>query len=159
MTEAVAPMLERRRIEAEILALVYDEMKSEFDADTAKRIITAAVRKSAIAQGQYLAEQRGGETSLAAFVELQKLWTAGGTLEVEPGHEDESRYEFTVKRCMYAEMYQDMGLGDLGFTLSCNRDGTLCEGFDPKLKLSRSQTIMEGADHCDFKFSYGDEGA
>ena len=152
-----APMLERRRIEAEILALVYDELKSQFDADTAKRVIAAAVRKSAIAQGQFLAQQQGGETSLAAFVELQKLWTAGGTLEVEPGRQDGSHYEFTVKRCMYAEMYQDMGLGDLGFTLSCNRDGTLCEGYDSKLKLARSQTIMEGAEHCDFKFTYGDQ--
>ncbi|MDP6689201.1 MAG: L-2-amino-thiazoline-4-carboxylic acid hydrolase [Alphaproteobacteria bacterium] len=153
-----APMLERRRIEAEILALVYDEMKSEFDADTAQRIIANAVRKSSIAQGQSLAEQQGGETSLAAFIELQQLWTAGGTLEIEPGREEPDRFEFKVVRCMYAEMYKDMGLGDLGFTLSCNRDGTLCEGYDRKLKLARTQTIMEGADHCDFKFSYGDQG-
>ena len=42
-----APMLERRRIEAEILALVYDEVKSEFGADAAQRVIAGAVRKSA----------------------------------------------------------------------------------------------------------------
>ena len=151
-----APMLERRRIEAEILALVYDEMKAEFDADTAKRIIANAVSKSAIAQGRALAEQQGGKTSLAGFLEFQPLWTAGGTLEIEKGSEGPAHHEFTVKRCQYAEMYQDMGLADLGFLLSCNRDGTLCEGYDSKLKLARNQTIMEGADHCDFKFTYDD---
>jgi hypothetical protein len=151
-----APMLERRRIEAEILALVHDEMKAEFDADTAQRILAAAVRKSAIAQGRSLAEQQGGETSLAGFLEFQPLWTAGGTLEIEKGSEGPDHFAFTVTRCRYAEMYRDMGLGDLGFLLSCNRDGTLCEGYDSKLKLARNQTIMEGADHCDFKFTYDD---
>ena len=62
-----------------------------------------------------------------------------------------------MTRCQYSEMYKDMGLAELGFTLSCNRDGTMCEGYDSKLKLARSQTIMEGAEHCDFKFTYGEQ--
>lgn len=152
-----APMLERRRVEAEILGLVYDELKAEFDADTAKRLITSAVRKSAIAQGKLLAEQAGGETSMEAFKQFQPLWSAGGTLEVEPGPQGEDYYEFKVTRCQYSEMYKDMGLAELGFTLSCNRDGTMCEGYDSKLKLARTQTIMDGADYCDFKFTYGDQ--
>ena len=36
-----------------------------------------------------------------------------------------------------------MGLGEIGALLSCNRDGAFCEGYDPKLKLERTQTIME----------------
>lgn len=151
-----APMLERRRIEAEILALVYGELKSEFGADAAQRVIAGAVRKSAIAQGRSLAKQQDGGTSLAGFKALLPLWSAGGALEIEPGHQDRDHFEFKVTRCRYAEMYRDMGLGDLGSTLSCNRDGTLCEGYDAKLKLTRTQTIMAGADHCDFKFTYGD---
>ena len=26
--------------------------------------------------------------------------------------------------------------------LSCNRDGAFCEGYDPRLKLARSQTLI-----------------
>ena len=29
------------------------------------------------------------------------------------------------------------------------------EGYDPTLKLDRSQTVMQGACHCDFKYGYG----
>jgi len=47
-----------------------------------------------------------------------------------------------------------MGLGEIGGLLSCQRDGTFCEGYDPKLKLERTQTIMQGASHCDFRFTY-----
>ena len=49
-----------------------------------------------------------------------------------------------------------MGLAELGAVLSCNHDGSFCEGYDAKLKLTRTQTIMGGASHCDFRYTYGD---
>ena len=33
-------------------------------------------------------------------------------------------------------------------------DGAFCEGYDPRLKLERTQTIMQGASHCDFRYRY-----
>jgi hypothetical protein len=56
-------------------------------------------------------------------------------------------------RCRYAEMYRELGMPKLGFTLSCARDFALVEGFNPRIELRRTQTIMEGADHCDFRFT------
>ena len=35
-----------------------------------------------------------------------------------------------------------MGLGDIGDILSCNRDGAFYEGYDPRIELTRTQTIM-----------------
>jgi hypothetical protein len=29
----------------------------------------------------------------------------------------------------------------------------MVEGFNPKIKLERTQTIMEGSDHCDFRYT------
>jgi hypothetical protein len=45
-----------------------------------------------------------------------------------------------------------MGLGGLGDILSCDRDGAFCEGYDPRIRLTRTQTIMGGASHCDFRY-------
>ena len=55
-------------------------------------------------------------------------------------------------RCRYAEMYRRLGLEDLGSTLSCRRDFALAEGFSPDIQLERTQTLMEGAPYCDFRF-------
>jgi len=49
-------------------------------------------------------------------------------------------------------MYREMGLGDIGHLLSCNRDGTFAEGFDPDLRLEREQTIMADAPCCTFRY-------
>jgi hypothetical protein len=47
-----------------------------------------------------------------------------------------------------------MGLGEIGHLLSCQRDGTFCEGYDDRIKLKRTQTIMQGASHCDFDYTF-----
>ena len=65
----------------------------------------------------------------------------------------ETEFHFNVVRCRYSEMYRELGLAELGAVLSCNRDGAFCEGYDPKLKLERTQTLMGGASHCDFRYT------
>ena len=51
-----------------------------------------------------------------------------------------------------------MGLGHIGHLMSCNRDGTFCEGYDPNLRLERRHTIMSGAPRCTFRYAYGKDG-
>jgi hypothetical protein len=147
-------MLERRRIEADILKHVYDTLKASHGVDLAKRTIAEAVRASAMAQAQQFAAAVGGNTSIQTFIDRQELWTRGGALETEVKEKSDTKYRFNVTRCKYAEMYREMGLGEIGHLLSCQRDGTFCEGYDKRLTLKRTQTIMQGATHCDFDYSY-----
>ena len=42
-------------------------------------------------------------------------------------------------------MYRALGVSELGGLLSCNRDFALGEGFNADLRLTRTQTLMEGA--------------
>lgn len=154
MTDAATmAMLERRRIEAGILKHVYETLRASHGAEVAKRTIADAVRTASIEQARDLA-RAAGQTSLATFIAQQEPWLRGGALEIEVREKSDTRYRFDVKRCRYAEMYRDMGLGDLGHLLSCQRDGTFCEGYDKHLDLKRSQTIMQGASHCDFDYTY-----
>ena len=152
MTDELAPMLERRRIEAEILSHVYETVKAAHGVEEARRVIADAVRRSAIAQGQAMAQAQGGAPGLSGFEDIQPLWTRGGALEVAVREKSATVFAFDVTRCRYAEMYRDMGLAEIGPLLSCQRDGSFCEGYDPRIKLTRTQTIMQGASHCDFRY-------
>ena len=154
---AVLPMLERRRIEAEILKHVYDTLKESHGVEVAKATVANAVRASSIEQAQSMAAAVDGKTSMQTFIDRQSLWTMGGALEVEVKEKSGSEYRFNVTRCRYSEMYREMGLGEIGHLLSCQRDGTFCEGYDTRLKLTRSQTIMQGASHCDFHYRFEEE--
>jgi hypothetical protein len=147
-------MLEKRKIEAEILKEVYLTLKESHGEAVAKKTIAESVRRSAIEQARAFANAAPGGTSLKAFQDVMPLWTKGGALEIEVKEESAATFTFNVVRCRYAETYKAMGLGEIGHLLSCNRDGAFCEGYDPKLKLERTQTIMQGASHCDFKYTY-----
>ena len=149
-------MLEKRKIEAEILKEVYETLKASHGEEVAKKTIAKSVRRSAIEQARAVRRRRAGRASLKAFQDVMPLWTKGGALEIEVKEQTDTSFTFNVVRCRYAETYKAMGLGEIGHLLSCNRDGAFCEGYDPKLKLERTQTIMQGASHCDFKYRYED---
>ena len=156
---APIPMLERRRIEASILKHVYDTLKASHGIEVARQTIGDAVRSSSIEQAKEFAAKVGGKTSMQTFVERQALWKIGNALETEVKEQTDTSYVFNVTRCRYAEMYRAMGLGEIGHLLSCQRDATFCEGYDKRLRLTRTQTIMQGASHCDFNYKLVDEAS
>ena len=130
-------------------------MKSELGEATARRILANAIVKLARQAAAGFARQApGGQPSLDHFRAIQSLWTAEDALRTEVVKSTATEFHFNVVRCRYAEMYREMGLADLGVVLSCNRDGAFCEGYDPNLKLQRTQTLMGGATHCDFRYTH-----
>ncbi len=161
MTDAPPPMpmIERRRIEATILKHVYETLKESHGEVIAKKAIGDAVRRASIQQGEEMAAKVDGDTSMQSFIDILPLWTMEDALRIEVQEQSPEEFVFHVTRCRYAEMYKDMGLGEIGHLLSCQRDGTFCEGYDPRLKLTRTQTIMQGASHCDFSYRFEQAGS
>lgn len=147
-------MLERRRIEAGILKHVYETLKASHGVEIAKRTIADSVRRASIEQGAGMRADDGDKTSMQTFIDRQEQWRRGGALDYDVKQQSADKYVFNVTRCEYARMYKEMGMGEIGHLLSCQRDGTFCEGYDPNLKLRRTQTIMQGASHCDFDYTY-----
>ena len=85
------------------------------------------------------------------------MFSQGGAQEFELLESTPPKVAINATRCNYAEMYREHGLQELGFLLSCGRDFALMEGFNPKIRFTRTQTIMEGAPFCDFRFSLEEE--
>ena len=147
------PVLTRRKLQAQVIGPIYAEMVAEIGEAKASAILDAAICKAAIAEGKHFAEAAGGKTSMADFIKLYELWTVDGSLEVEVLRATDEAFDFNVTRCRYAETYKEMGLGNIGHLLSCNRDGSFCEGYDPQITLERQQTIMQGAPCCTFRYT------
>lgn len=150
-------LLQRRGIEAEVLIPLIRRLERELGAERAHRIASETIAEIAREQGAAAATAIGRD-DLVGFRRVRDSWGgAGGDLEIETVREDECHLHFNVTRCRFAEMYERMGARDLGFILSCNRDFTLSEGFSDRVQLERTQTIMEGAPYCDFRYTYSPE--
>ena len=150
-TEQGIAILVQRRIEAAFAKGIFAELAAELGEERATALLARAINK--------LAEQAGAAAAaetpnpgIEHFAEILPRWTKDDALQIEVLEKTADKFDFNVKRCRYAESYREMGLGALGAVLSCNRDAAFCVGYDPKLKLTRTQTIMGGASHCDFRY-------
>ena len=145
-------VLTRREIEARMVAPLVDALGEEFGRERVLEVVREVIVKLAHESGENLARATGGD-SLAHFMRGFEAWKKGNALEMEVLEESGERFSFNVTRCRYAELYRALGVPELGAVLSCNRDFAMVEGFNPDIELTRSQTIMQGAAFCDFRYS------
>ena len=125
-----SPIFAQRKTEAKILKHVYDTLIESHGKAVAQATIKAAVRAASIEQAKEMAD--GKDNSMRAFQANYEMWSRGGALETEVLEATDTTFDFNVTRCRYSEMYREMGLGEIGHLLSCQRDGTFCEGFNPQ---------------------------
>ena len=144
-------VLTRREVEARILIPVINALGDSFGRDEVLAVIRKTIVGIAREQGAALSQQMGGN-SLKNFVDSLAYWTQDKALEIDVIEESEAVLSFNVTRCRYAELYESLGIREIGTTFSCTRDFALIEGFNPDISLERTQTIMEGAPHCDFRY-------
>jgi len=144
-------VLTRREVEARILSPVIEALGESFGRDQVLSVVQRTIVKVAREQGADLSKQMGNN-SLQDFTETLQFWTRDDALNIEVIEDSEDVLSFNVTRCRYAELYNSLGIGDLGTIFSCTRDFALIEGFNPDVSLTRTQTIMEGASFCDFRY-------
>ena len=142
-------VLTRREIEARILKPFVAALSERFGNDEVTRILADVVAAAATEAGRTMND---GSSDLRDFAAAWEPWFRGGALEIDDIERTPERWSFNVTRCRYAELYSSLGMAELGATLSCNRDAALIEGFDPEASLTRTQTLMEGKSHCDFRY-------
>ncbi len=147
-------VLERRRIEAMVLGPLIrayqDEIGRERASDIARQVITEIAREQGAAMARKI-----GANGLRDFADNKEPWTRNGALEIDVIEKSDTEYSFNVTRCRYAEMYRELGFADLGDVFSCTRDFEFSRGFNPDIQLTRTQTIMKGASHCNFRYKVG----
>jgi len=151
-------VLTRREIEARILRPLLGRLEAEIGRERARAILAEVVTDEAHAIGRAMRERTAsdlgdrGDGDVASFASGWEPWFRGGALEIETHRLDADAWRFDVTRCRYAELYHALGMADLGALLSCRRDAALVEGYDSSITFERTQTIMEGAGHCDFHY-------
>ncbi len=145
-------LLEQRQIEANVLVPMIKAFQAEFGVERANAVARKVITELARRHGEAIAAAQGEGNPIEQLAAGLSRFSAGGALEMEEVDHSQDTYAFNITRCGYAEFYKKMGVPELGFLLSCNRDFALTEGMSPDLQLTRTQTIMQGASHCDFRF-------
>lgn len=143
--------LERRKIEAGVLVPMVRAFQRVLGEEAANAVVVEVIGELARQDGQRWAREYGSDLAGLEKV-VKEVWAGGGSLDIEMVGKTKDRLEFDVVRCRYAEFYKERGLEKLGCLFHCGRDHAAVQGLSADIQLKRTQTIMEGASHCDFRF-------
>jgi phage gp46-like protein len=145
-------IIEQAKIQAQVLVPIVKALQAELGEARANALVRTALGDSYRRLGERWwrtkRQKHLGEIMAAAFAG----YAAGDALEYRILAQSKDAFDIDVTRCGYAEFYKELGEPELGFLFVCTADFALSDGFDPDIKLTRTQTIMQGADHCDFRY-------
>ncbi len=151
--EPVISLIKRREIQAPLAVNLIRGYASVMGRDRALEIATSAIQADAEAAGAKSAETCGGNTLHAFRKYICENWAKDDAIIIRDMEETSDQLVFRVVRCRYAELYEEMGIRDFGFCLSCCRDASFARGFNPRIEMTRTRTIMRGDSCCDFRFT------
>ncbi len=147
--------IEKRSVEVQAIAPVIEMVSKKIGTEEALEILKEVNQQEAFKRGQNTVRTAGLST-IEELIKDVSTWGDGGEWKIEVLEQTSTTYHFNVHRCLYYEKYKELGLEKIGVQLSCCRDEPFARGLDSKLRLYRTQTIMEGADFCDFRYYLDD---
>jgi hypothetical protein len=74
------------------------------------------------------------------------------TLEAQITEETPQAFEYRVTKCLWAKVFREEDAGDIGYAMICYPDYAVAKSLNPKLKLIRTQTLMQGDDCCRLRY-------
>jgi hypothetical protein len=152
------PLIDQVRIQAQVLVPLVKNLRAELGEERANAIVRKALGDLYREYGEKWWRAQGardfGEKMASAF----DMFAAGDALSYEVVKQAPDAFEVNVTECRYARFYKEIGAPELGFLLTCSADFLMTEGFGTDVQLTRTQTIMQGASHCDFRYVLKERG-
>ncbi|MEM1433001.1 MAG: L-2-amino-thiazoline-4-carboxylic acid hydrolase [Pseudomonadota bacterium] len=142
MTTPELTNLERRRIQMEYVVPLIRDLQRLIGTETVNEALARRAEPEDGAPGSSADFSR-----MAAGVET---FAAGDALDYEIIASDEDSFDLNITRCSYEEMMDELGARDIGHLLICNLDYPAAAQIG--MDLERTQTRMQGASHCDFRY-------
>jgi hypothetical protein len=146
------PVIEQAKIQAQVLVPLVKALQAELGEERASSLVRKALGDVYRRHGEEFwrmkNEKNLGKIMASAFTTFAR----GDALDYRVIEQSQDAFEIDVTGCRYAEFYKELDEPELGFLLVCSADFSAAEGYDPDIKLTRTQTIMQGASHCDFRY-------
>jgi L-2-amino-thiazoline-4-carboxylic acid hydrolase len=145
-------VIERVKIQAQVLVPLVKALQAELGEERANALVRKTVGNVFRRLGEQWWQSKQSTNLAENMASAFASWARGDALDYSVRAQSRDSYEVDVTGCRYAQFYKELGEPELGFLLVCSQDFSFAEGFDPDIKLTRTQTIMQGASHCDFRY-------
>ena len=148
------PAIDRAKIHAEVLVPVLQHLQDEAGRERAMEILGAAVGDMTRQNMSEFVDAVGNDKAVRVVwrgVSDKATWERMHPLVVEEQEASDTVAEFDVVDCGYAEYFNEIEQPELGFVMLGSADFDMIDSL-AGIELTRSQTRMQGAPHCDFRY-------
>ena len=126
-------------------------LKKEWGEENTLAFLKKQAEKKGIRRGQNQL-QKSRDNSFASFVKFLDSPLFENTLSFEYTEKSDHVCEIKVTECLWAEVFKKAGAGDLGYASVCFGDYSHCQNFNPKIKMVRDKTLMQGDAYCNHRY-------
>ncbi len=145
--------LDEYKFQAEVLIPVLKALRAELGEERANRLVLGALREWSRERWRRLgARFPCGPRDRWAALNAACMPRIGHDEDFQPLKDEPDALECNVIGCRYADFFRQLGEPELGAVLCCEDDVYIAEVGSPEVELTRTQTIMEGAGFCDFRW-------
>lgn len=150
-------VIQQAKIQAQVLVPLVKTLQAELGEARANDLVRKALRDTFRRFGEAFWRAKNEKSVGRAVASAFATYARDDALDYHVIEQSQDAFAFDVTGCRYAEFYKELGEPELGFLLVCSADFDTAEGFGPDIKLTRTQTIMQGASHCDFRYKRSSE--
>ena len=148
-------LLDKTRIQAQVLVPVLRALRTELGRDKADAIVKQALRGWSKQLFARIGDGIEGSPR-RKWASIQSVWSEVSGKEVEFAilRQDKEALDIDVTHCRFAEFFHALGEPELGALLICAADFDIAAAGDGEVSLTRDQTIMNGAPSCTFRYTF-----
>jgi hypothetical protein len=147
------PTIEQVKIQAGVLVPLIKALQTELGEVRANAIVRNALGDLYRGYGEKWWKSHGSGNLGTSMATAFDGFAAGDALDYDVLKQTPEAFEVNVTGCRYAEFYKELGVPELGFLLTCSADFKMADGYGADVELKRTQTIMQGAKYCDFRYA------
>lgn len=146
-------LLDEVKMQAQVLVPVLRALRAELGRARADEIVTTALRGWARDVFARIAAGIPG-TGKEKFSTMNAVAAPRlvGAIDIDMLRMEPDAMEFNITGCRYADFFRQLGEPELGAVLLCESDHHVVAAVGPDVALTRTQTIMQGAAYCDFRY-------
>jgi predicted ArsR family transcriptional regulator len=145
-------VLEQAKIQARVLVPLIKALQAQLGEERANSIVRQALGSMYRSLGEKWWSARHSDNLGQNMASAFEMYAAEGALAYKVQEQSQDTFDLNVTECRYAQFFKELDAPELGFLLVCSSDFHMAEGFGPDIELKRTQTIMQGASHCDFRY-------
>ena len=155
MVDPRLSLLDKTRIQAQVLVPVLRALRVELGKEKADAIVRQALRDwskqlfAAVGESVEGSPRRKWAAMQTALTEITEREV---TFEII--RDDKEALEFDVTHCRFAEFFRALGEPELGELLVCATDFDIVAAGGSDVGLTRDQTLMQGAPSCTFRYRF-----